>query len=139
MKRAFKVVLAASIATLVSVTLAPPAGAAATGSYCFVQTNGHPWGGINTAVQVNSENTNSGWQDVAYTETDGSGCAVFALSGTYQSMYVRAITQYRVGSTLWLGVTPLVGLPGNHHVDLGTGVVRCHTTNPSDPCIPGSS
>ncbi|WP_262104834.1 hypothetical protein [Arthrobacter sp. Marseille-P9274] len=102
----------------------------------------HPYDNLPTTVQLNTENTNSGWVNVAETNTNDKGCAVFRLDGEEQQLYVRATALYldRGGDkiyTIWFGITPLVGTPGTGHIDLGTGIVYCQ--HALERCIPGTT
>jgi hypothetical protein len=120
-----------------TLALAAPSHATSEGQFCFKQPGGTIWDG-DTAVQVNTENAVDGWQSVAYARTNASGCVVFWLSNGFENLYVRGYTEYVDKNIVWSGITPNVGLPGNHYSDLGVGIVYCRPQSPDAPCLPGT-
>lgn len=129
---------AVAMSTLGLVMVAAPAHASSAGVLCFQQPNGYPWN-METAIQVNNANVDSGWQTVASGIPNSAGCLEFTLAGDYQNLYVRGYTNYSMpGAIFWEGVTPLVGLPGDQYADLGIGVVHCIPASPSVPCPAGT-
>jgi hypothetical protein len=125
----------AGLAVLGTVAGAPPASAATSISFCFVQRNNVSWGGMPTYVQVF---TASGWADVGTGTADSAGCSTFTLSGDYAVLTARGRAYYESrdfnGNTglKWDGYT-IEATPGVGHVPLGTSPVYCYPVTVACP------
>lgn len=126
---------AAGLAVLGTVAAAPPANAATSISFCFVQRNNVLWDGMPTYVQVY---TASGWVDVGTGTADSAGCSTFALSGNFSALTARGRAYYESrdanGNTAlkWDGYTG-EATPGVGHVPLGTNAVYCYPVTMACP------
>ena len=128
--RKLAILCLAFVALAVSLASAQPASAASFVSYCFKPSTGGAWMYQPVYLQ---KYTTSGWQGVLKAEADSTGCGGFNIGTTLRSYNVRVVAHDQVVSSyggvvtaVWVGVTPLMALPGDARVNLGTGIVYCY-------------
>jgi hypothetical protein len=104
--------------------LSPAAEAASRIDYCFRHTNGAPGTTGPNSYTVLAAWENGSWSKaLASGKTYANGCGAFSLSGAYRNYYVKVFFYARVGSSQWVGETPLYGSPGSSAYHLGTGLI----------------
>lgn len=115
------VVAAATLGVLAT----PSTSEAASGvSACFKTRTGMIVGPVNTNLELY---TNSGWVRVASSPTSAfNGCVSFTMTGSYRNYYSRIrMTGYASTGDYFHATSPLMALPGNLSVNLGTANVSC--------------
>ncbi|NUU32369.1 hypothetical protein [Arthrobacter sp. C9C5] len=129
---------AMALVLLGSLAIVPPANASAGGTYCFHFEDHTPYDKKPVYIDVSYDG--KFWYGILPTTSNEKGCGYFVLGYEYRGMYVRALAQWDLlspdGQILQRnrGLSPVVGLPGQSLVHLGSGLVLCASWVRYAPC-----
>jgi hypothetical protein len=102
---------------------ATPADAASNVTGCFRSNKGYSLTGLPVQLQAYYLGT---WFTVASQPLSSAGCVAWSVNPDSRSFYLRLVVNYQIAPAYWSGSSPLMALPGDVAVHLGTGVVTCY-------------
>ena len=100
-----------------------PADAASAVTGCFVSSKaGYDVVGIPGQLQAYYLGT---WVTIMSSPLTAGKCVAWTIGPGARGYHLRLVVNYQAYGASWSGVSPLMALPGDLSVHLGTGVVTC--------------
>lgn len=130
---------AMALILLGSLSIAPPANASAGVTFCFHFQDHAPYD--NKPVYIDVSHDGNFWYGIHPMTSNANGCGYYVVGYEYRGMFVRALAQWDLrspdGATILQrhrGLSPVIGLPGQSLVHLGSGLVLCASWVRYAPC-----